>query len=119
MMPKNYDVDKEGKRIRHDKAIAPDGVNVNFVEQQSDSYLNVRTYERGVEAETWSCGTGVVAAALAFAEEEKISSPVRLKVMGGELGVSYEGGSGSYSNIYLMGPAVKAFEGEWKWQELN
>jgi diaminopimelate epimerase len=93
------DVEAVGRELRFHKAFAPKGANVNFVERG-----RIRTYERGVEAETLACGTGAVAAALA-----KGRSPVALKARSGDiLKVEWT----SLSDIWLEGPAVVTFEGE-------
>ncbi len=109
-----YEVVTKGKQIRYSEAFAPKGTNVNFAEP-IDGKLWVRTYERGVEDETYSCGTGVTAAAI-VAESVGIKSPVDIMTLGGNLKVSYQkNADGNYSEVYLIGPAVKVFEGEvWK-----
>jgi diaminopimelate epimerase len=109
----HYPVFDEGKKLRYDKKFeAQGGTNVNFVELQPNNTIFVRTYERGVENETLSCGTGVTAAALA-ASRHGYSSPITVKTLGGELSVEFEQHSGSslFSNICLIGPAKKVFEG--------
>ncbi len=72
------DVEKLGKEIRYDHHFYPDGVNVNFVQVYSGSSLRVRTYERGVEGETLSCGTGLAAAAFIAAHQANIFFPMSL-----------------------------------------
>ena len=103
-----------GHDIRYDPAYDPAGTNVNFVEVPADPAhpWPVRTYERGVEDETLSCGTGVTAVALAASRRGAVS-PVRLQTMGGELEVSFEQqADGSFTNVWLSGPAVRVFGGE-------
>lgn len=112
---KNYPVFNEGKSIRYSDAFKPEGTNVNFVELLPNNAIFVRTYERGVENETLSCGTGVTASALAASEQGYVS-PILVKTLGGELSVEFHlGHSGetasSFTEIYLVGPAKKVFEG--------
>ncbi|SDK62669.1 diaminopimelate epimerase [Catalinimonas alkaloidigena] len=106
-----YDVVGEGKAIRYDERFAPGGgTNVNFVERAPDGAVQVRTYERGVEDETLSCGTGVTAVALSSG----LPSPVRISTRGGNLRVAFEqiDGSNHFQNIQLIGPAQTVFTGE-------
>lgn len=107
---KDMDVVGRGRQIRHSERYGRDGVNVNFVEEQ-DGILFVRTYERGVEEETYSCGTGVTASALVYGIRGVVS-PVRIKTPGGALEVSFrrEGG-GRFTDIMLTGPAMRVFDG--------
>jgi diaminopimelate epimerase len=106
------DIVKEGRAIRYNERFAKEGINVNFVEQISESELFVRTYERGVEDETLSCGTGVVASGLAFAYKSgNTLDHVRIKTPGGKLEVKFEPNGGGYKNVYLIGPAERVFEG--------
>ncbi len=109
-----FDVQGQGRAIRYDQAYDPAGTNVNFVEVPADPTQPwaVRTYERGVEAETYSCGTGVTAVALAASGRGAVS-PVRLSTPGGELEVAFEVlADGSFADVWLSGPAVRVFEGQ-------
>lgn len=106
----SLDVFHDGKSIRYDEKFSPDGTNVNFVEIIGKDAISVRTYERGVENETLSCGTGVTAAAIG-ASTKGISSPVTIKTLGGVLSVSFNKTDEGYKNIYLSGPATPVFEG--------
>ena len=105
------DVNKQGRKIRNSAAFKKDGINVNFVLDAGE--LQVRTYERGVEAETLSCGTGVVATAIAMHYANCIEETlVNVKTKGGELTVSFEEFNGGYRNIWLSGEASMVFAGE-------
>ena len=107
------DVDKQGRKIRNSAPFKKDGINVNFVLDAIE--LQVRTYERGVEAETLSCGTGVVATAIAMHYANCIEETlVNVKTKGGELTVSFEEFNGSYRNIWLSGEASMVFAGEFE-----
>ncbi len=107
----NYSVYEEGKKIRYSENFKPGGTNVNFVELLPDNTIAVRTYERGVEDETLSCGTGVTAAALAVSHAQ-YSSPVKIKTKGGDLSVEFKTGhAGTFEEIFLIGPAKMVFEG--------
>ena len=110
----DFNVFATGHSIRYDQAYSPAGTNVNFVEIPADPAQPwpVRTYERGVEDETLSCGTGVTAVALA-ASQHGATSPVRLQTLGGELEVSFESSpDGGFANVWLSGPATRVFGGE-------
>src|SRR5690606_25141085 len=99
------DVFTEGRGIRNSTPFAKEGINVNFVEQTEDDGIAVRTYERGVEDETFSCGTGVTAAALACYHNEAGFNEVAVQTRGGKLSVEYDRlNDNSYKNIWLSGP---------------
>ncbi|HTE07730.1 MAG TPA: diaminopimelate epimerase, partial [Flavitalea sp.] len=109
------DVVKNGRAIRNSEAFKKDGINVNFVEHTGDDTIFVRTYERGVEDETLSCGTGVTAAALACYHNENGFNDVMVETRGGKLNVEYERyDDKSFNNIWLSGPAEKVFEGDFE-----
>ncbi len=105
-----FDVKKEGAKIRYSLPWNEKGTNVNFVEVLSDNALSVRTYERGVEDETWSCGTGVTAVAEIWSRlHPEAKQPITLHTPGGKLWVHTE----KEKEPWLEGPAVFVFEGEW------
>ena len=107
------DVVAEGRKIRNSKEFAENGVNVNFVQVKADDEIFVRTYERGVEDETLSCGTGVTASALIAAHNEKGFNRVEVKTIGGSLCVEFEKISETeFTNVWLCGPAELVFTGE-------
>ncbi len=112
------DVDKTdvvtiGRAVRYGETYGPQGgTNVNFVQVQAPNFLKVRTYERGVEDETYSCGTGVTACALSSQAHFGWESPVHVATVGGDLQVEFRVVTpGHYDDIYLIGPAVRVFEG--------
>lgn len=109
---KTKDVFREGRAIRNSEPYVKEGINVNFVEDQGDHYF-VRTYERGVEDETYACGTGVTAVAMAMAKKKGTKGAIRtrIKVLGGELGVGFNYDGNSFSEVFLEGPAQFVFEG--------
>lgn len=107
----DVDIMRVAPSIRYSDAFKPDGVNVNFAQITSPSHVAVRTYERGVEAETLACGTGVTAAALS-ASLTTGSRCISISAKGGDLTVTFEpDGNGGFSNIVLSGPAVRVFDG--------
>jgi diaminopimelate epimerase len=112
---KDIEVDDLGRAIRQHDYFKPRGANVNFVRVCSDGTLEIRTYERGVEAETLACGTGSTAAALVSAAVYPIKSPVPVKTRGGEvLKVYFSKDGDRFYDVYLEGPVQKCFEGSVK-----
>ena len=109
----NFDVYKNGSAIRNSERYLLEGINENFVQKIADDQIFVRTFERGVEDETFSCGTGVTAAALVHFNKEN-SNSVNVKTLGGNLKLSAEKKGNSFQNIWLEGPAVKVFKGKIK-----
>lgn len=109
----NLDVKKEGAVIRYSDLYGKAGSNVNFVIQLSENNFLLRTYERGVEDETLSCGTGATATAIAMNAIGKTNSnEIAIDVEGGKLKVSFEKTNTGYENVLLEGPATFVFEGE-------
>lgn len=107
------EVHQLGRGLRHHHHFQPRGTNVNFVRQLGPQDLAIRTYERGVEAETLACGTGVVASALTLAALTGAPSPVRVLVKGGDtLTVAFTPGTDGFRNVTLTGPADFVFEGD-------
>jgi diaminopimelate epimerase len=108
----NADVRGLGSAIRHHELFAPKGANVNFLKERGERRIAIRTYERGVEAETLACGTGVVASALIFGALKNVSGPVGVLVRGGnELEVGFEKVDEQFRHVTLTGPADFVFEG--------
>ncbi|MBT8257933.1 MAG: diaminopimelate epimerase [Bacteroidia bacterium] len=105
-------VKEEGAKIRYSDLFSERGINVNFVSQAGPSEFRVRTYERGVEDETLSCGTGVTAVAIAmyFSGLAKDNSVI-LNTEGGKLRVEFEPENDHFKNVYLIGPAEAVFDG--------
>ncbi len=109
----DFDVKTEGESIRYG-IYGDEGANVNFVEQLEKDIYAVRTYERGVEDETLSCGTGVTAVAIALYENGMTpSNEVLIRTQGGDLRVRFTKTAEVYENIYLIGPATQVFKGMW------
>jgi diaminopimelate epimerase len=108
----DLDVVKQGMDIRYNETYARQGINVNFVELKSPEEIMVRTYERGVEDETLSCGTGVTASALVCYHNEVGFNQVKVQTRGGRLLVKYDrNADNSYHNIWLCGPAERVYKG--------
>lgn len=108
----DFDLIAHGRKVRYSETYKPGGTNVNIAEQLEGNVILMRTYERGVEDETLSCGTGVTAVALAAAHKFKIENEVIVKTKGGELQVSFQTEDfNSFEDIYLKGPAERVFEG--------
>ncbi len=108
------DVFTDGKKIRNSEPFKADGINVNFVEPTTNG-IRVATYERGVEDETLSCGTGVTAAALAYYLENgySVGHAISVETKGGNLEVRFQPNEEGFSEIWLCGAAVWVFEGRW------
>ncbi len=108
----DFDIKTKGANIRYGSPYNDGGTNVNFVKKETDTAFTVRTYERGVEDETLSCGTGVTAVAIAMhATGETANNIITLNVQGGTLKVSFDVVDGAYKNVWLIGPANFVFQG--------
>jgi len=114
------DVEGEGRRIRLSRRFSPDGTNVDFVVYRQPNTVFIRTYERGVEAETGACGTGAVASAVIGVKDYGLEFPVRVKtVKGYELVVDGQFDGENFSRITLTGPVKKVFEGSIDWDSIE
>ena len=108
----DLDVTREGARLRYG-LYGSGGSNINFVHPIGENSFEVRTYERGVEAETYSCGTGVTAVALGMHHRGRLTgTSAKIKTMGGELQVRFAKGPEGYTDIWLEGAAELVFKGE-------
>lgn len=106
------DVAAEGAVIAHNKHYGHSGTNVNFVSMRNDNHIDVRTFERGVEAETLSCGTGVTASAIAaFLAHKSSQTQILVHTRGGLLKVDFKAHKESFSDIVLQGPTKWVFSG--------
>ena len=107
----SFDMEIEGKKIRYNELYQEKGINVNYIEHNEDG-IAIRTYERGVEAETYSCGTGATAAAISVAKDITGQQEVRVRTEGGNLMIKFEKtGTQRFENIWLCGPAKQVFKG--------
>lgn len=101
-----------GAKIRYSELYGTSGSNVNFVKQNSNDEFSIRTYERGVEDETLSCGTGATAVAIAMnATGRTNENTIKINVEGGKLEVSFAKENGIYKNVFLNGKAEFVFSG--------
>ncbi len=108
------DVEGLGRKIRNAAEFRPSGTNVNFVEISPDNLVKVRTYERGVEAETLACGTGVVASAIISHRQKNVKAPVKVITKSEDsIIVDFKFGDGSYKNVYMTGPAKLIYVAEY------
>jgi diaminopimelate epimerase len=111
----NLDVVQEGRKLRNSSLFLPNGINVNFIEKRG-AQVFIRTYERGVEDETLSCGTGAIAAAIASALDTPVGTKkeVGVQCQGGKLGIRFQrDGVDVFSNVWLLGETQNVFEGSW------
>ena len=108
----NLDIKSQGAAIRYSRLYGSAGANVNFVQQINEAAYSIRTYERGVEDETLSCGTGATAVAIAMNYIGKTNlNTIKINVQGGKLEVSFDKKDSHYSNVFLKGPATFVFQG--------
>ena len=109
----DFDVYTAGKKIRNSPLFLAKGINVNFVEEKGDEYA-VRTYERGVEDETFACGTGVTAVALAMAKlkNQLGEHTTKIKTLGGALEIKFIFDGQKFKDVFLCGPAKAVFQGQ-------
>ncbi len=110
----DIDIDKEGRRIRNSKQFIQEGINVNFVKLLSENHIYVRTYERGVETETMSCGTGAVASSIVTAfHNQSNNNHFFIETLGGNLEVTFKTAKNNhYDDVWLKGPTTFVFKGE-------
>ena len=108
-----YNVKENGSRIRNSELYGKAGSNINFVTQMNDSEFTIRTFERGVEDETLSCGTGATATAIAMhATHKTASNIIKINVEGGKLEISFTKWENNYVSIFLTGQAEFVFDGK-------
>ncbi|WP_254526585.1 MULTISPECIES: diaminopimelate epimerase [unclassified Sphingobacterium] len=104
---------QDGHAIRNNSTYGEKGINVNFIQAEENGYF-VRTFERGVEDETYACGTGAVASAMSVAlksgKDGDFQIPIR--VLGGQLHISFHKIGHQFSKVYLSGPAIQVFQGK-------
>lgn len=111
---RDFDIVAYGKQIRYSDKYKREGINVNAIHQLDDRVFEIRTYERGVEDETLSCGTGVTAAALALGKKNEVMGDFeyQVKSQGGDLAVKFTNTGSRFTDIWLIGPAESVFKGE-------
>ncbi len=113
----DLDIVQAGRAIRYSPRFAKQGINVNFVEPLQKDHIRVATYERGVEDETYSCGTGVTACALGYfllnkgPDHHSEVHETNIQTRGGDLKVRFQKTKDKFTNIWLIGPAIRVFEG--------
>ena len=108
----NLNVQIEGSKIRNTSLFLEDGINVNFVDPIDSENFAIRTYERGVEGETLSCGTGATAVAIAMHASQKTNSNcITLQTQGGDLEVQFRSKDASYVDVWLRGSVRYVYEG--------
>lgn len=109
-----YQVAEKGRQLRYHEAFKPQGANANFVEFIDEANIKVRTYERGVEAETLACGTGAAASALISALIGKTKPPVNVHTLSGDiLKISFNIEKNAVNNVYLEGKCNLIYQGKY------
>lgn len=105
---------QDGYAIRNNATYGKEGINVNFIEAEGDGYF-LRTFERGVEDETYACGTGATAAAMAVALKQNLEGDINIpiRVLGGQLYISFHKQGKHFTEVFLKGPAQFVFEGNY------
>lgn len=114
------DLIKIARKIRYSPAFSEQGINVDLLEEKSIGKISIRTYERGLENETLACGTGVVAAAIAYAGKNKLSANIQIDVQTtiADFQVSFTiSEEGHFKNIFLIGPAQKVYRGSFEYED--
>jgi len=111
---KDKNVFHDGYTVRNNDTYGKDGINVNFIEPEGEGYF-LRTFERGVEDETYACGTGATAAAMAVALQKDLEGDITIpiRVLGGQLYISFHKSGPHFTNVFLKGPAQFVFEGNY------
>jgi diaminopimelate epimerase len=109
----DYDVKNIGRKVRYHKDFQPKGTNANFVKVENENTISIRTYERGVEDETLSCGTGAAASTIITAQLNNMSSPITVKTQSGEiLKIHFKKEDNNYKDVYLEGKCNIVYEGK-------
>jgi diaminopimelate epimerase len=110
---KTSGIKRLGKAIRFHSQFHPKGTNVNFVDIISNDMISMRTYERGVECETYACGTGAIACSIISHVIRKIEHPLKVRTFSNEiLSVDFKESEGRFTDVTLTGPAITTFDGE-------
>ncbi len=107
----SLDLLTEARAIRYNERFKAEGTNVNFVQVKAENHLAIRTYERGVEDETLACGTGIVAASLAYDSSSHEHNTIKVEARGGDCEVKFTRADKGWEDIWLIGPAEEVFAG--------
>ena len=108
----DHPVVEQGRFVRYHSMFSPEGTNANFINVMGPDYINVRTYERGVEDETLACGTGAIASVLVANVKGLVSSPVRIATRGGEeLKIYFNKDNDSFDKVWLEGSTAIIYQG--------